>query len=240
MATSQVFADDEPMFASPQPFSSDGAGAAAGHSVAEPETGPAAENDHWDRAELRAASQTSPLRHDSPEEHYEEMQVIGDIGADEVDAQEDDFEEVAEAPTQDLKRSQNSSSEPAFASPGTIEEEEIEEEEADLASYVEEIEQDAHFEELEEETQAADGNGHLPVHRSRRRHVRTVGHESTFYSREDRQPATNSTSLAAEWNRRCALRSCGVTGHRRERHTDLEYFCRIAPTGSHDRSLNWI
>ena len=164
MAASQVFADDEPMFASPQPFSSDGAGAAAGHSVAEPETGPAAENDHWDRAELRAASQTSPLRHDPPEEHYEEMQVIGDIGADELDTQEDDFEEVAEAPTQDLKRSQNSSSEPAFASPGTIEEEEIEEEEADLASYVEEIEQDAHFEELEEETQAADGNGHLEEH----------------------------------------------------------------------------
>ncbi|HEX2598887.1 MAG TPA: hypothetical protein VHL05_08955, partial [Terriglobales bacterium] len=59
MATSQVFADDEPMFASPQPFSSDGSRAAAGHPVAEPETGPAAENDQWDRAELRAASQTS-------------------------------------------------------------------------------------------------------------------------------------------------------------------------------------
>jgi Rne/Rng family ribonuclease len=164
MAASQVFADDEPMFASPRPFSSEGSGAAAGHPVAEPETGPAAENDHWDRAELRAASQTSPLRHDPAEEHYEEMQVIGDIGADEADAQEDDFEEVAEAPTQDSKRSQNNSSEPAFASPGTIEEEEIEEEEADLASYVEEIEQDAHFEELEEETQAADGNGHLEEH----------------------------------------------------------------------------
>jgi Rne/Rng family ribonuclease len=164
MAASQVFADDEPMFASPRPFSSEGSGAAAGHPVAEPETGPAAENDHWDRAELRAASQTSPLRHDPAEEHYEEMQVIGDIGADEGDAQEDDFEEVTEAPTQDLKRSQNNSSEPAFASPGTIEEEEIEEEEADLASYVEEIEQDAHFEELEEETQAADGNGHLEEH----------------------------------------------------------------------------
>jgi Rne/Rng family ribonuclease len=39
---------------------------------------------------------------------------------------------------------------------GTLEEEEIEEEEADLAHYVEEIEEDAAFEELEEETQAAE------------------------------------------------------------------------------------
>jgi Rne/Rng family ribonuclease len=43
---------------------------------------------------------------------------------------------------------------PGFS--GTLEEEEIEEEEADLAHYVEEIEEDAAFEELEEETQAAE------------------------------------------------------------------------------------
>ncbi len=41
-------------------------------------------------------------------------------------------------------------------SAGTLEEEEIEEEEADLAHYVEELEEDAAFEELEEETHAAD------------------------------------------------------------------------------------
>jgi ribonuclease G len=39
---------------------------------------------------------------------------------------------------------------------GTLEEEEIEEEEADLAHYVEELEEDAAFEELEEETHAAE------------------------------------------------------------------------------------
>jgi len=38
-------------------------------------------------------------------------------------------------------------------SAGTLEEEEIEEEEADLAHYVEELEEDAAFEEMEEETQ---------------------------------------------------------------------------------------
>jgi Rne/Rng family ribonuclease len=44
----------------------------------------------------------------------------------------------------------------AAASEGTLEEEEIEEEEADLAHYVEELEEDAAFEEMEEETHAAD------------------------------------------------------------------------------------
>ncbi len=54
-------------------------------------------------------------------------------------------------------------SEPApVRAAGTLEEEEIEEEEADLASYVEELEEDAAFEELEEETQAAESY-HQPV-----------------------------------------------------------------------------
>src|SRR5947208_8983986 len=39
--------------------------------------------------------------------------------------------------------------------PGTVEEEEIDEEEADLASYVEDLEEDAAFDEFEEETHAA-------------------------------------------------------------------------------------
>jgi Rne/Rng family ribonuclease len=45
---------------------------------------------------------------------------------------------------------------------GTIEEEEIEEEEADLAHYVEELEEDAAFEELEEETHAAGEHQEAP------------------------------------------------------------------------------
>jgi Rne/Rng family ribonuclease len=44
----------------------------------------------------------------------------------------------------------------ARASAGTMEEEEIEEDEADISSYVEELEEDATFEELEEETHAAE------------------------------------------------------------------------------------
>ena len=49
---------------------------------------------------------------------------------------------------------EDSAAHPA-AAPGTLEEEEIDEEEADLASYVEELEEDAAFEEMEEETHAA-------------------------------------------------------------------------------------
>jgi Rne/Rng family ribonuclease len=47
-------------------------------------------------------------------------------------------------------------------SAGMLEEEEIDEEEADLASYVEELEEDAAFEEMEEETRAAE-DYHEPV-----------------------------------------------------------------------------
>ena len=48
-----------------------------------------------------------------------------------------------------------------------MEEEEIEEEEADLAHYVEELEEDAAFEELEEETHAA-GEHEQPAPGNRR------------------------------------------------------------------------
>jgi ribonuclease G len=51
--------------------------------------------------------------------------------------------------------SEHSDAPPVSAAPGTLEEEEIDEEEADLASYVEELEEDAAFEEMEEETHAA-------------------------------------------------------------------------------------
>jgi hypothetical protein len=53
------------------------------------------------------------------------------------------------------------------ASAGTMEEEEIEEEEADLTHYVEDLEEDAVFEEMEEETRAADdylqATGEIPA-----------------------------------------------------------------------------
>ncbi|MGZ4731403.1 MAG: Rne/Rng family ribonuclease, partial [Terriglobales bacterium] len=75
-------------------------------------------------------------------------------------AEEDDEEDAGEADadqTDDkLTMVAGHSDQPApAAAAGTVEEEEIEEEEADLAHYVEELEEDAAFEELEEETHAA-------------------------------------------------------------------------------------
>jgi Rne/Rng family ribonuclease len=52
---------------------------------------------------------------------------------------------------------------PMTAHSGTIEEEEIEEEETDLASYTEESDEDGAFEELEEETRGADDHDAHPV-----------------------------------------------------------------------------
>jgi Rne/Rng family ribonuclease len=72
---------------------------------------------------------------------------------DEPNSQEDD-RIVAVPERSDVPRS--------MVSAGTIEEEEIEEEEADLAAYVEELEEDAAFDEVEEETHAAE-DFHEPV-----------------------------------------------------------------------------
>src|SRR5690242_18726637 len=52
-------------------------------------------------------------------------------------------------------RTEESEAPPVVTAHGTMEEEEIDEEEADLASYVEELEEDAAFDEMEEETHAA-------------------------------------------------------------------------------------
>jgi ribonuclease G len=84
----------------------------------------------------------------------EQMNVAilgGEAGDVEEEAEQADFREE--------RSSERVTGQPptAFAaSAGTMEEEEIEEEEADLASYADELEDDAQFEELEEETRAAD------------------------------------------------------------------------------------
>ena len=56
----------------------------------------------------------------------------------------------------------DSSDKTSIPATGTLEEEEIEEEEADLSHYVEELEEDDAFEELEEETHAAGEHQHAP------------------------------------------------------------------------------
>jgi len=81
------------------------------------------------------------------------------IEQEEEEATEDETTEearstaVVESPAPALQR----------AASGTVEEEEIEDDEADLSAYVEELEEDAAFEEMEEETHAA-GEFQIPAH----------------------------------------------------------------------------
>jgi Rne/Rng family ribonuclease len=58
-------------------------------------------------------------------------------------------------PSESRPISDEPSATPLAAAPGTMEEEEIDEDEADLASYVEDLEEDAAFDEFEEETHSA-------------------------------------------------------------------------------------
>ena len=148
-----TFLDDEPMFATDE-------------QRAEPQVDvPAVEYEEGtseqrrtagqDRAEVRASAQVAPFERvsEQAETRYEAMNVAASFGGDAAEADAENFVDISGHHEQG-----DPSQTPAFAAaPGTMEEEEIEEEEADLASYVEEIEQDAHFEELEEETQAARG-----------------------------------------------------------------------------------
>ncbi|HYJ47001.1 MAG TPA: Rne/Rng family ribonuclease, partial [Pyrinomonadaceae bacterium] len=143
-----AFPDDEPLFSS--------AGASA-------EPAPAAEA----RAEQRDAAVVAPS--DLPRfnersgNRYEPMNVAATFGGDMTEVEE---VEESEPDTADEEISYNRATpepasrhdaQPISASASrAMEEEEIEEEEADLASYVEDLEEDATFEELEEETRAAE------------------------------------------------------------------------------------
>jgi Rne/Rng family ribonuclease len=97
---------------------------------------PAVGSEEWDREQKR----------------LHEMNVAAVFGGDQ------DIEQVSSEPTVQEPAYAEPDSAPSArfqSSPGTMEEEEIDEEEADIASYVEELEEDAAFDEFEEETHAA-------------------------------------------------------------------------------------
>ncbi len=140
----EVFADDEPIFAE----------ASASSPVLAPEAQP------------QVYEEPSPVYHQSPSEdtssarereqqRLHQMNVAAVFGGEA--AEEDDDETADES---DDKRVVAAEQRAPAAAAGTVEEEEIEEEEADLAHYVEELEEDAAFEELEEETHAAGEHKH--------------------------------------------------------------------------------
>jgi Rne/Rng family ribonuclease len=140
----EVFADDEPIFAS--------ASASASASISAPDAvAPRPESHEQVSAHPdRARSDDTSSGWDREQQRLHQMNVAAVFGgeaADEDDTDETDDKLVAAEPTDPPV--------PVAATAGTVEEEEIEEEEADLAHYVEDLEEDAAFEELEEETHAA-------------------------------------------------------------------------------------
>ena len=152
-AIARTFPEDEPLFAKAE---------------AEPlheQHEAAAIEPHEDHRESTSAWQREQGR-------FDRMNVASVFGGDAAETVEDDAAETeeviekesseAQAPTQ-LSSIEHTPTSSAGAA-GTVTEEEIEEEEADLASYVEDLQEDATFEELEEETRAAE-DYHQPVAR---------------------------------------------------------------------------
>ena len=156
---SEIFATDEPLFA-------DSIHATAktheGSAAATRQPAVYAETSEWDRQQKRLHEMNVAAvfgREDTLTEETEEEEDDVDVEA--------HVEAHVDAHDVDGNRADISAhSEPAGATPvvaaGTLEEEEIEEEEADLAHYVEDLEEDASFEEIEEETLAA-GEHEQPV-----------------------------------------------------------------------------
>ena len=141
-ALTENFPEDEPLFARP------------GTREAEEKR----EDQYTEHVETKVAklSERERARED---ERLDNMNVAAVFGGPELERDEDQAREETD-PGQAFGEEQ--SAQPALAAQanpaGTFEEEEIEEEEADLAHYVEDLEEDATFEELEEETRAAEDN----------------------------------------------------------------------------------
>jgi Rne/Rng family ribonuclease len=148
-AIAESFPEDEPMFAAPEEV--------AQH---QPLVESHDKQEHVaSEARVEAAGQVAPLERHRAQERYEDMNVAAIFGGESAEVREDEAQEE-DRPTQSRQAEPAfSEAQPvAFAAPGTLEEEEIEEEEADLSSYVEELDEDAQFEEMEEETQEANGS----------------------------------------------------------------------------------
>jgi len=138
----QAFPEDEPLFANPD----------SPHPERREETrevprakGAAVGSADWDREQkrLHRMNVAATFGGVEAEEKQQEAGETGDVDGDRAATPERSNRDFQTSPV---------------ASAGTVEEEEIEEEETDIASYVEDIEEDAAFEEeeLEEETRAAE------------------------------------------------------------------------------------
>jgi Rne/Rng family ribonuclease len=146
-ATGRIFPYDEPLFTQPQ---------FAQH---EPEgfTEISAEAPAYDEKSLAAQASESANRDAEVIESSSRFAAFGRVSRDEEakEADDDEEDESQRDEEPEVAASPDSLAQPA-ASAGTLVEEEIEEEEADIAHYMEDLEEDETFEEMEEETRAAE------------------------------------------------------------------------------------
>ncbi len=133
----ETFPEDEPLFAESH------------------ERGETREQSHPEHGERHA--ETRPSERVRELQRLEQMNVAAVFGGPAAESEEGTVEaEIQDGPSHDPDHATERAPAAFADAAGTMEEEEIEEEEADLAHYVEELEEDAAFEELEEETHAAD------------------------------------------------------------------------------------
>ncbi|HVO62659.1 MAG TPA: Rne/Rng family ribonuclease [Terriglobales bacterium] len=159
---SEAFPGDEPLFAAPEEVAQQQPDADAN---AEQGEAPGAATGNADQdIEVRGSAGISHLGREHSEEDHGQMNLAASL---ENDASESELGPGAQEEDHiDADTSMNGSCTPTSAygaASGTVEEEEIEEEEADLSSYVEELEEDAQFEEMEEETTEANGSQTHPA-----------------------------------------------------------------------------
>jgi len=128
---------------------------------------------------------------DRRQERFEDMNVAAIFGGSATES-----EEPSQAESDDEENKLSPVTEPSdqfsSAAAGTMEEEEIEEEEADLAAYVEELEEDEAFEELEEETHAA------ADYQEKAQEIAAVGDPGTRVSEPHAAESMSSETGAAE------------------------------------------
>jgi Rne/Rng family ribonuclease len=141
-AIAATFPEDEPIFAQP------------GHETEETEglPVPAEQLEYEGNTRASSPSASDSEEWDRQQKRLHQMNVAAVFGGEDVTEEGDDSQEGEDQPT---PVPEVSHAQPAVTVHGTLEHEEIDEEEADISSYVEELEEDAAFEEMEEETRAA-------------------------------------------------------------------------------------
>ena len=156
----ETFPQDEPFFAAPEEVAQQQPATEAESHSTELEAQAAATDEPKEDVEIRGSADIAPFQPEPKEERYDHMNVASVFGGEAAEADTEQEPEAADHFPHDIAETV---SHPFGAASGTVEEEEIEEEEADLSSYVEELEEDAQFEELEEETTEANGSPSSPI-----------------------------------------------------------------------------